>query len=381
MKKCLLVPDSFKGTMSASEVCGIMEKSILDRYPDCDIVSFPVADGGEGTVDCFLRALDGGRRINVETRGPLLETINSFYGIVDDIGIIEMAASAGITLVKGKMDPEKTSTYGVGELINDAISKGCKKIILGLGGSCTNDAGAGMAAALGAKFYDQNGNLFIPVGGILGQVSKIDITEMRERMNGIEIEAMCDIDNSLYGENGAAYVFGPQKGANPVQIIILDDNLRRFSNTICNSLGIDASGIAGAGAAGGMGAGAYAFLNAKLKRGIDIILDMIHFEELMKDCDCIITGEGKLDMQSMGGKAVIGVSKRAKPYHIPVIAVVGSFEGDLTAIQDAGVSYVFETGAGRKSFQEVLAHCKNDLRKTMDHICRDWALMMQNTKK
>ncbi|HML38009.1 MAG TPA: glycerate kinase [Bacillota bacterium] len=370
----------FKGTMSAFEVCGIMRESIYNIYPECEIISVPIADGGEGTVDCFLQAFSRGRRVDLETKGPFFGEIKSFYGIIDNLGIIEMAASAGVSAADGKLDPEKTSTYGVGELINDAIGRGCKKIILGLGGSCTNDAGAGMAAALGAKFYDRNGRLMIPVGGNLASVAEIDITEAREKLKGIEVDAMCDIDNPLYGESGAAYVFGPQKGADPDKVKNLDRNLRHFSETIYRSLGIDVSGVAGAGAAGGMGAGAYAFLGARLKRGIDVILDIVHFEEIIRRCDCILTGEGKLDAQSMNGKAVIGISRRAKPYEIPVVAVVGSFEGDLNEVRDAGVSFIFETGAERKSFEEIKVHCRDDLRRTMDKICREWTSIILNEK-
>ena len=371
MRSCLLIPDSFKGTMSALEVCGIMEETIITRFPGCHIISVPVADGGEGTVDCFLQAFHSGKKVYIETKGPFLDNINSFYGVIDDIAIIEMAASAGISTTGGRMDPEKASTYGVGELISDAISKGCRKIILGLGGSCTNDAGAGMAAALGTKFYDRQGRSFLPVGGNLASVVKVDFTETRERLKDVKIDAMCDIDNPLYGKSGAAYVFGPQKGAGPDTVKNLDDNLRSFSKTIQNSLGIDVSNIEGAGAAGGMGAGAYAFLGANLKKGIDVVLDMIHFEDILPGCDCIFTGEGKLDAQSMGGKAVIGISRRAKPYRIPVIAVVGSFEGDSVAVRDAGVSFIFETRAERKSFEDVKIHCRDDLKKTIDLICSE----------
>lgn len=359
--------------MSAFEVCEIMKLRILNFYPKCSVISVPIADGGEGTVDCFLQAFNRGKKLHLKTRGPFLNLnrIESFYGIIDDLGIIEMAASAGVSRTNGRLEPELASTYGVGELISDAISKGCKKIILGLGGSCTNDAGAGMAAALGTIFYDQSGRSFIPTGGNLASVSRIDISETQKLLRGIEIEAMCDIDNPLYGENGAAYIFGPQKGADPDKVKHLDWNLRHFSEVIRQSLGVDADKIKGAGAAGGMGAGAYAFLGAHLKRGIDVILDIVHFEEILKDCDCIFTGEGKLDEQSMGGKAVIGISRRAKPYHIPVIAVVGSFGGDLEAVRKVGVSYVFETGAERTSLEEMKIHCKADLIRTMDEICRN----------
>lgn len=380
MRRCLLIPDSFKGTMDAVEVCGIMKESIRSYYPECHIISVPVADGGEGTVDCFLQAVNRGKKIHFATKGPYLEDINSFYGVIDDTGIIEMATSAGVSIIKGRMDPAQTSTYGVGEQINDAISRGCKKIILGLGGSCTNDAGAGMAAALGTKFYDRCGRSFLPVGGTLASVAEIDVTETREKLKNIEIDAMCDINNPLYGKNGAAYVFAPQKGADPEMVKKLDDNLRHFSETIQKSLGIDVSGIEGAGAAGGMGAGAYAFLGAYLKRGIDVVLDMIHFEDIISSCECIFTGEGKLDAQSMGGKAVIGISKRARTYQIPVIAVVGSFEGNRMIVQNAGVSFIFETGTERNSFEEVKIHCRDDLRKTMDMICRDWISRIINDK-
>lgn len=371
MNKCILIPDSFKGTMSASEVCNIMKESILAVYPECDIMSIPVADGGEGTVDCFLQAFNRGRKVFLKTKDPFLEQMESFYGIIDDMGIIEMAASAGFAAANGKMDPENASTYGVGELLNDAIGKGCRKIILGLGGSCTNDGGAGMAAALGTKFYDNTGKTFIPVGGNLANVVRIDISETKERLRNITVEAMCDIDNPLYGENGAAYIFGPQKGADRDKVKVLDYHLHLFSEAIRKSLGIDVNGIDGAGAAGGMGAGAYAFLGAKLKRGIDVVLDIVRFEKIIQSCDCIFTGEGKLDSQSMGGKAVIGISRRAKPYRIPVVAVVGSFEGDMEAVRNAGISFIFETGAERKTFEEAKIYCRDDLRKAMDEICRN----------
>jgi glycerate kinase len=351
-----------------------------ERLPECDVISVPVADGGEGTVDCFLQAFNRGKKVFTGTKGPFMEPVKSFYGVIDDIGIIEMAASAGISAANGKLAPELASTYGVGELIDDAISMGCRKIILGLGGSCTNDAGAVMAAALGTKFYDRNGRLFLPTGGSLDRVAEIDTSETQKRLKDIHIEAMCDIDNPLFGETGAAYVFGPQKGADPEMVRILDSNLRSFSDTIKKSLGIDVSGMKGAGAAGGMGGGACAFLGASLKRGIDVVLDIIHFEEIICSCDCIFTGEGKLDAQSMGGKVVIGIGKRAKPYKIPVVAVVGNFEGDREAFRDAGVSFIFETGTERTTYEEIRIHCRDDLRSTMERICRDWIADIQNAK-
>lgn len=368
MRKCIILPDSFKGTMSALRVCEIMKKCILQVFPNCEVIAIPVADGGEGTVDCFLQAL-GGRKVKLQTSGPFMENIESFYGITEDnTAIIEMAAAAGLPLAAGKLDPEKASTYGVGELIYDAAMKGCKRIILGLGGSCTNDGGAGMAAALGTKFYDEYGVPFIPVGGTLSQVFQIDISETTKLLKGIEIIAMCDIDNPMYGENGAALIFAPQKGADEKIVARLEQQLRCFSHTIHMSLGIDVSELKGAGAAGAMGAGVYAFLGAALKRGIEIVLDLVDFDTLLTKCDYVFTGEGRLDRQSLSGKVVMGVSGRAKAKHVPVIAVVGSMEKELKEIYDMGVTAVYETSINRKTMDEIKMHCEEDLETIMKEI-------------
>jgi len=368
MRKCIILPDSFKGTMSALRVCEIMKKCILQVFPNCEVIAIPVADGGEGTVDCFLQAL-GGRKVKLQTSGPFMENIESFYGITEDnTAIIEMAAAAGLPLAAGKLDPEKASTYGVGELIYDAAMKGCKRIILGLGGSCTNDGGAGMAAALGTKFYDEYGVPFIPVGGTLSQVFQIDISETTKLLKGIEIIAMCDIDNPMYGENGAALIFAPQKGADEKIVARLEQQLRCFSHTIHMSLGIDVSELKGAGAAGAMGAGVYAFLGAALKRGIEIVLDLVDFDTLLTKCDYVFTGEGRLDRQSLSGKVVMGVSGRAKAKHVPVIAVVGSMEKELKEIYDMGVTAVYETSSNRKTMDEIKMHCEEDLETIMKEI-------------
>lgn len=372
MKKCIIIPDSFKGTMSSLDVCRIMKQSVLKEYPSCDAVEIPVADGGEGTVDCFLHAL-GGEKINVSVKGPLLSEIDSFYGISGDTAIIEMAAAAGLSLAGQEFDPSAASTYGVGQLAADAISRGCKKIILGLGGSCTNDAGTGMAAALGTKFYDSSGKAFLPNGATLNRISTIETSQTTALLKEVQLQAMCDIDNPIYGTNGAAYVFAPQKGANPEMVALLDDNLRAFAAVIRRSLGLSIDDLKGGGAAGGMGAGVYAILGAELRQGIDVVLDLIHFEELLQDCDYVFTGEGKLDQQSLGGKAVIGISKRAKKMNVPVIAVVGFIEGDLSQIYDLGITKVFSTGTDltdKADMIELKKRCKTDLAVTMDEIIK-----------
>ena len=261
MKKFLLIPDSFKGTMSSSEICSIMKKAILNNYNDAEVISIPVADGGEGSVDAFLTAV-GGEKISVKVKGPYFEDITSFYGIIDNgkTAVIEMAACAGLPLVEDKANPCKTTTYGVGQLIANAVERGCKKIIIGLGGSCTNDGGAGAAAALGVVFTDKAGKSFVPVGGTLKDIEHIDKSKLLPALKQVEVVTMCDIDNPLFGESGAAYVFAPQKGATPEMVKELDFGLRHLDKKIQSDLNLSLSELKGAGAAGGMGCGMVAFL-------------------------------------------------------------------------------------------------------------------------
>ncbi len=373
MKRCLVIPDSFKGTMTSIEVCSIMSAEILKHFPDCDIISVPIADGGEGTVDCFLKALEG-VKIPIRVKGPFFEEIDAFYGIIGKTAIIEMAAVVGLDKGKGELNPAKATTYGVGQLIADAVKKGCTDIILGLGGSCTNDAGAGAAAALGTKFYNSEKETFVPTGGTLGSVKYIDISETEKILRGCRLTVMCDVDNPLFGKSGAAYVFAPQKGADAEMVKMLDEQLYLFSKTIQSSLNIDISKRKGAGAAGGMGAGAEAFLGADMKKGIDMILDVIHFEDIVKDCDMIFTGEGKIDTQSLGGKVVIGISNRAKLMNVPVIAVVGEIGGGIDPAYDMGVSAIFSTNHRAVPYEVAKKECRKNLSMAMDNILRLIAL-------
>lgn len=370
-KEYLLMPDSFKGTMDAIEVCQIMKRSILEHDRDARVISVPIADGGEGTVDCFIHAF-GGEKIPVQVTGPYGEPVAAFYNKCGNTAVVEMAAACGLSLIdKEKSDPSAATTYGVGELIQKAIEDGNKKIILGLGGSCTNDGGAGMAAALGAKFYNKQGEPFVPTGNSLWKIREIDTTEIDAYLEGISIEAMCDIDNPLYGPDGAACVFAPQKGADPDLVMILDYNLKSYAKRLKDKLGVDVANLAGGGAAGGMGAGAYVFLKAELKQGIDVILDLLDFENLLKNCQMIFTGEGKLDQQSLGGKAVIGISRRAKKAGVPVIAVVGRVEGDISGVYEEGITGVFQTNPDTyENEAELRRHCKEDLAAAMERVFR-----------
>lgn len=368
-KKYLIMPDSFKGTMDSIEVCEIMKSAVLEKNPGAEVVTVPVADGGEGTVDCFLSAF-GGKKKTVTVTGPYGKKVQAAYGITGDTAIIEMAAASGFALTdNGMRDPSAATTFGVGELVRDAVESGCRRIILGLGGSCSNDGGAGMAAALGTVFYDEAGRSFVPAGRNLDRISRIDKTASDRLLGNVAIEAMCDIDNPLYGPRGAAYVFAPQKGADEAMVRVLDGNLKKYAETVKAETGADISELAGGGAAGGTGAGAYVFLGARLRQGIDVILDMLGFEKLIKDCRVIFTGEGSFDSQSLGGKVAVGISRRAMKSGIPVIVVAGSVADNVSGLSEVGITGVFQTDPGTYDSQsEMFANCRKDLKRTMLEI-------------
>lgn len=369
--KIVLIPDSFKGTLSSVEVCRVLRGCVELRLPGCEVRAIPVADGGEGSVDAFLAAL-GGEKVHARVAGPFFEPVESFYGLTDGgkTAIVEMAACAGLPLAGERRDPALTTTYGVGELIALAVEGGARKIILGLGGSATNDAGCGAAAALGVRFFDRTGTPFVPTGGTLGEVERIDVSAARERLRGVEITAMCDIDNPMYGENGAAYVFAPQKGAGPEQVRALDAVLRRLAGVMRRELGMDFAELPGAGAAGAMGAGVTAFLGASLQSGIESVLNAVDFDSAAADADLIFTGEGRLDSQSLRGKVVIGVARRAKRLGKRVIAIVGGAEGELEAAYAEGVTAVFTTNRLPEPLSRSAPRAAENLAFTMDNILR-----------
>lgn len=371
MKKIVVIPDSFKGTMSADKVCKIIKEEVLNCYPACQVVCIPVADGGEGTVDCFLTAM-GGEKVYTSIKGPFFENRKAYYAVIDhgETAVIEMAQAAGLPLVEGKEDPSITTTFGVGELIKDALEKGCKKIILGLGGSCTNDAGCGCAAALGVQFYNAEGRTFIPTGGTLSEIKRIDLSSVLESMKTCSFEIMCDIDNPLYGESGAAYMYAPQKGADASMVRELDHQLRDFSACIKRELSVDLQKIKGTGAAGGMGGGMYALFGGELKQGISIVLELVKFDTLIRDADCIITGEGRIDRQSVHGKVIDGIASYSKSYDIPLIAVVGSIGVDLDEVGLSGITAIVCTNRKQRPFEEVKKTCESDLRITIQNLMK-----------
>lgn len=368
MKKVIIVPDSFKGTMSSMEICNIMKTAILKHYPDSAVISIPVADGGEGSVDAFLAAM-GGQKISVTVKGPYFKDMTASYGIINrDTAVIETASCAGLPLIGEDKRPDETTTYGVGQLMLHAAAQGCKQIIVGLGGSSTNDLGTGAAAAAGVRFYDKAGNSFLPTGGTLSQITAIDTSGINSVLKGVEITAMCDIDNPLYGPHGAAYMFAPQKGADDALVQVLDQGLRDAASIIERDLKVNISCLQGAGAAGGFGGGMAAFFHAGLRMGIEAVLDTVKFDEIARDADLIISGEGKLDTQSLRGKVVIGVARRAKALGVPMIAVVGDIGDDVSQAYEEGVSGIFSINRVAVDFKESKLRCKNDLQLTVENL-------------
>lgn len=371
MEKILLVPDSFKGTLSSRQVCQVMAGQLRRFFPQAQVKSIPVADGGEGSVEAFLAAAGGERRTRTVT-GPFGEPVEAFYGILGDgrTAVIEMAACAGLPLAEGRLNPERATTYGVGELLLAAKEAGCTKAILGLGGSCTNDGGAGAAAALGAKFTRADGAAFVPTGGTLGEIAALDVSPVAQALQGMELTAMCDIDNPLYGDAGAAAVFAPQKGADAAMVARLDAGLRHLGQVSARCLGRDFSHLPGAGAAGGLGFGMAAFCGAQLRMGIDAVLDAVGFDSLLPGTDMVFTGEGKIDSQSARGKVVSGVAARCRKAGVPVVAVVGQIGQGFEEMYQQGLTAVFSINRAAQPFAESRFHAGENLALTMENIAR-----------
>lgn len=371
MRKYVVIPDSFKGCLSSGEICDIIAREIRCRDPEARVCALPVADGGEGTVDAFLGAL-GGEKIAVPCRDPYGRPLTAHYGLFPDgkTAVIEMAAAAGLPLVGEDRRVADTTTYGVGQLIAHALKRGAERIILGLGGSATNDGGCGAAAALGVEFLDAEGKAFVPVGGTLCRLAHIRTDGLLPALRQAEVIAMCDIDNPLCGESGAAAVFAPQKGADAATVRMLDEGLAHLAAVIEKDLGCSLLTLPGGGAAGGFGAGSVAFLDARLQMGIEAVLDLTDFDRLAADAYLVITGEGRLDSQSLRGKVVVGVARRARALGVPVVALVGSSETDIAAAYDAGVTAVFPINPAPTTLSEALAHARTHLAFTAENVLR-----------
>mgnify|MGYP000031891684 FL=1 len=375
MAKYVLIPDSFKGTLSSEDICRIASEEILRLEPEAEICAIPVADGGEGTVDAFLAAV-GGTRAEVPCTGPCGQEVMGFYGLLPDgTAVVEMAAAAGLPLAGACRDPEKTTTYGVGQLMAHALSRGAKRLVLGLGGSATNDGGCGAAAALGAEFLDEEGRAFVPTGGTLTQIAHIRMKGLRETLAGAEVTVMCDIDNPLCGPAGAAAVFGPQKGADAAMVARMDAGLRHLAEMLEKDVGMEVLTLAGGGSAGGFGAGAAAFFGGQLRMGIDVVLDLTDFDRKCRGASLVITGEGHLDSQSLRGKTVVGVARRARALGVPAAALVGGCETALDAVYAEGVSGVFPIHPALCTWPQAAARTEEDLRFTVGNLLRFMAAL------
>ena len=366
--KIILIPDSFKGTLSSQKICDILSAK-AKKILNAETVSVPVADGGEGSVDCFITAMNG-KKVPVTVSGPYFKPIDTYYGVFGDTAVIETASCAALPLVENDKNPLLTTTFGVGEQILRAAKSGVKNIIVGLGGSCTNDFGLGAACACGAECYNARGEAFIPTGGTLKDVAKIDLSVLSENLRGVKITAMCDIDNPPYGAQGAAQVFAPQKGADEAQVELLDAGVKHVCEIIKRDFKTDLSELKGGGAAGAFGAGLNGLFNAELKMGIETVLDEVGFDGMLSDADFVITGEGKIDSQSLRGKVVIGVSRRSKNKGVPVIAIVGGADGDMSAAYAEGVSAIFPINRLPQDFSVSRLYAEENLAYTAEDVFR-----------
>lgn len=370
MKKIVVACDSFKESMSAIEACQAIEKGILKTKGDFTVKLIPMADGGEGTVDAISYVTDGQFK-RVYVQGPLGNLTEAKYLLLQaqQIAFIEVAEACGLNLVPtDKRNPLKTSTYGVGEMILDAIKHQVRHIYLGLGGSSTNDGGLGLLRALQAKFYDNNGNEIIAVNELLN-LANIDLSKTKELLKNCEFTIMSDVDNEFIGENGATYVFGRQKGANSEELEILEKCLTTYNNIVKKQFNVDLKTIKKTGAAGGMG-GAFYLLGASMKSGIETVLELTGFEEKIKDADYIVTGEGSIDFQTANGKTISGILKVARKYNIPVIAFAGRVATNIDVLYDLGLTAAFSITNEAKSLSQALIDGYESLWQTTYNVFR-----------
>ncbi|EMM3427434.1 glycerate kinase [Klebsiella aerogenes] len=368
--KIVIAPDSYKESLSALDVATAIETGFREIYPHAEYVKVPVADGGEGTVEAMVAATQG-HIVQVSVTGPLGEPVNAFYGLSGDMrcAYIEMAAASGLESVPPtRRNPLQTTSWGTGELIRHALDAGVSQIIIGIGGSATNDGGAGMAQALGAKLLSAGQQQIAPGGGALETLARIDLSELDPRLADCRIDVACDVTNPLTGPQGASAVFGPQKGATAAMIERLDRGLQHFAQIIDRDLDIDVLNLEGGGAAGGMGAALYAFCGANLRPGIEIVTDALGLAELVADADLVITGEGRIDSQTIHGKVPVGVAKVAKRFNVPVIGIAGSLTADVGVVHQHGLDAVFSVLYSVCTLDEALANAAANVRMTARNV-------------
>ena len=368
--KIVIAPDSYKESLSALEVAQAVEAGFRQVFPDADYVLVPVADGGEGTVDAMVAAT-GGRKETVTVSGPLGEPVEAFYGLTGDgdTAVIEMAAASGLALVPpDRRNPLLTSSRGTGELIRAALDAGARRVLLGIGGSATNDGGAGMVQALGVRLLDLEGRELDGSGGDLARLERIDVSALDPRLAECRIEVACDVDNPLTGARGASAVFGPQKGATPEMVQVLDANLARLARIVGRDLGVAVDTVPGAGAAGGMGAAMLAFFGATLKPGIEIVTAAVDLDDHVRDADLVITGEGRIDFQTVHGKTPIGVARVAKRHGKPVIGIAGSLGAEVGVVHAHGIDAVFSVLGKPCTLDEALRDAAANVELTARNV-------------
>ena len=370
-RRVLLAIDSFKGSVSSAQAEAAVAEGVRRVWPDAQVATLPLADGGEGTLDAV--AACGGELVTCEVAGPLGERVPArmLVDVERESAVIEMAEAAGIGYSPcTESSALAASTYGVGELMLHAVRAGAKTIYIGLGGSATNDGGCGAAAAMGVRFRNAAGEEFVPVGATIPEIAAVDCSETERLLAGISVEVMCDIDNPMCGDRGAAAVFGPQKGADGAMVQRLDAALDHLAKILARDLKQSVADLPGAGAAGGFGGGAAAFFGAALRPGIEVVLDLVRFDEQLKDCNLVITGEGRMDGQSLGGKVPVGVSRRAKQKGVPVVAIVGIAGPGIEPVYVEGITAVFTTNREARPFAEICNRAEADYRRTLTDLMR-----------
>lgn len=378
----LIASDSYKGSLSTIEVAENISKGVLKVIEDVNLIQIPVADGGEGTVDAMVNGL-GGHFEYCDVIGPMEDTVRAKYGILNDgKAVIEMAEASGITLIKEEeLEILKATTYGTGQLIKEALNKGCRKIYIGIGGSATNDGGVGMAQALGARFRDEFDREVAYGGGILSSIHYIDLSEMDSRLKDTELIVVSDVSNPVCGPTGAAAIYGPQKGATALQIQILDDGLKNLADVIKKDLNLDVINMVGGGAAGGLGMGLVAFTGAKLVSGIEAVLEAVEFDEKLKWADLVITGEGRIDGQSVNGKVPTGIAKRASVYGVPVIAIVGSIGANAEKVYQYYIETMESCVSAPCSLEDAIKNAETNLVNAAERVVRSIVLGMKLHQK
>ncbi|MGM9506893.1 glycerate kinase [Larkinella sp. GY13] len=373
--KILLAPDKFKGSLTARQVCDAMTEGIRLAHPGAEIVALPMADGGEGTAEVLTQATDG-QWITVPALDPLDRPIQASYGISSNhqTAFIEMSQASGLRLLhRNELNPLKASTFGTGQLILDAISRGVTHLVLGIGGSATNDAGIGMAAALGWQFLDAQGESLAPCGGNLERIAQLVPPVLPLNLS---VEVACDVTNPLFGPTGAAYVYGPQKGASADDVEKLDQGLRHLARQIQAQFGVDLADQPGAGAAGGLGAGALFFLKATLKEGVKVVMEQTRFAEYLPGTDLVLTGEGKIDNQTLQGKLINGIAQEAKKFAVPTVALCGTLEAEPQDLMALGLTAAFSVLTHPQSLDEALSGAHDTVRQTTFNVLR---LLNRNT--